>query len=131
MCYMSTFLFINLLWVSLMKEASIMICTKYKDDDNNNHNDNSIASKLCIIFLSRPKHFPLSYHCNWSLLRSIIRVLPLRLHKAGSRNQDIWIPWPNRFPSFKFVCFICFLDWALRIPDYPPDLGRKTGSYSL
>lgn len=54
---------LHLLLVSLMKETSVMISTKYKNDDNNNHNDNNNASKLCsIIFLSRPKQFPLSDH---------------------------------------------------------------------
>lgn len=53
---------IYLLCGFLMKEASVMMSTKYKDDDNNNHDDDN-ASKLCsIIFLSRPKHFPLSDH---------------------------------------------------------------------
>lgn len=46
-----------------MKEASIIISTKYKDDDNNGHNGNSNALKVCsIIFLSSPKYFPMSDH---------------------------------------------------------------------
>lgn len=41
-----------------MKEASIIISTKYKDDDNNG---NSNALNLCsIIFLSSSKYFPMS-----------------------------------------------------------------------
>lgn len=132
-----------------MKEASVMISTKYKDDDNNNHNDDNNASKLCsIMFLSRPKHLPPSDHSifkgGWSgvgcritipddaaeALRSVIRVLPRKLHKAGSRNQDT-VPWPSTRPSFKFVCRICFLGWEFRIPDSSSDLGSKTELYLL
>ena len=45
-----------------MNEASIMIRTKYEDDDNN-HNDSNNISKLCsTVFLRSPKHFRISDH---------------------------------------------------------------------
>lgn len=45
-----------------MKEASIMVSTKYENDDNSNHNDDNVSEFRSTAFLKSPKHFPMLDH---------------------------------------------------------------------
>lgn len=45
-----------------MKEASIMVSTKYENDDNSNHSDNNVSKFHSTAFLKSPKHFPVLDH---------------------------------------------------------------------